>query len=163
MASPQINRSVSRRNSPSAWSSLKFGGRQLAFRLWGKPLNSAKSISDIPRFILWGIYQSQFAEWVPVTISLLRSLNGYVLPMWKRHIDLGTKSITFDRCLSTMTGVLVLTIWRRHCHILHSKAGTMLTLQKFETYCPLPINGKVHAEPICYLSKQFRTSPRSVE
>jgi hypothetical protein len=73
----------------------------------------------------------------------------------KRHIDLATKSITFDRCLSKMT------ILRRHCDILHSKAGTIITLQMFSTYCLLLINGEVHAEPICYVSKQSRTSPLS--
>jgi len=60
-----------------------------------------------------------------------------------------------------MTGVPVLTIWRRHYHILHSKAGMILTRQKFPTYCPLPICGEVHAEPIFCVSKQFGTSPLS--
>ena len=32
---------------------------------------------------------------------------------------------------------------------------------KISTYYPLPINGEVHAEPICYVSKQSRTSPLS--
>ena len=88
-------------------------------------------------------------------------LNGYISPTCKRHIDPATKSIRFDRCLSIMTGVPVLTIWRRHCHIWHSKAGTILTLQKFSTYSLLLINGEVHEEPICYIPKQFSTSPSS--
>jgi len=78
-----------------------------------------------------------------------------------RHIDLATKSITFDRCSSTMTIVPVLTLWRRRCHILHSKAGMIMTLQKFSTNCPLPIHYEVHGEPICHVSKQLRTSPLS--
>jgi hypothetical protein len=36
-----------------------------------------------------------------------------------------------------------------------------LTLQKFLTYCPLPINCEVHAKPVCYVSIQFRRSPLS--
>jgi len=52
-----------------------------------------------------------------------------------------------------MTGVPVLTTWRRHCHILHSKAGIILPPQNFSTYCPLPINGQVHSKPICHISK----------
>jgi hypothetical protein len=60
-----------------------------------------------------------------------------------------------------MTGVPVLTIWWRHYHTLHSKAGTILTWQKFLIYCPLPTCGEVHAEPIFYVSKQLRTSPLS--
>jgi len=32
---------------------------------------------------------------------------------------------------------------------------------KLSTYCPLPINDEVHAEPICYVSKQFRMRPLS--
>jgi len=69
------------------------------------------------------------------------------------------KSTTSDRCLTIMTGVPVLTIWRRHCPILHSKAGMRLTLQKISTYCPLLRYNKVHPDPICYVSKQFRMSP----
>jgi len=41
MASPRMNRSGSRRNSPSIRSSLKLGGRQSAFRRSGYPLNNA--------------------------------------------------------------------------------------------------------------------------
>jgi hypothetical protein len=40
LASPQMNRSGSRWNSPSTWSSLKLGGRQSTFRHSGKPLNN---------------------------------------------------------------------------------------------------------------------------
>ena len=57
--------------------------------------------------------------------------------------------------------VPVLTIRRRHSHMLHAEAGTMSTRQKLSTYCPQPINGEVHAEPICYVSNQFRTSHSS--
>jgi len=161
MVSPQMNRTGWRRNFQSTWLSLNLGGRQSAFRRSGKPLNSTWSILDIQRCIMWAIYRSQFGESVPVTILPLIFLNGYISPKWKRHIDLGTKSITFDRCSSTMTRVPVLTIWRKHCHILHSKADTILTLQKLSTYCLLPINGEVHAEPIFYVCKQFRIRPLS--
>ena len=143
-ASPSMNRYGSRTNSPSAWSSLKLCGRQSAFRHSRKPSDRALSISDIQWCIMWVIYHSQFAEWVLVTISPLIFLNSDISPMWKRQIDLGIKSITFDRCLCITTSIPVLTIWSRYCHILHSKAGTMLTLQQFSTDCPLRIYGKVH-------------------
>jgi len=81
----------------------------------------------------------------------------YIATM-KEHINLERKSITVDKCLSVMTGVPVSIIWRRHCHILHFKADMMLSLQKLSTYCPLLIHGKVDAEPICYVWKQFRPS-----
>jgi hypothetical protein len=64
-------------------------------------------------------------------------LNGYISPIKKRHIDRATKSITFNRCLSIVTGKPALTIWRRHCHILHANAATILTLHKFSNYLPL--------------------------
>jgi len=75
--------------------------------------------------------------------------------MWKRHIDLPTKSITFNRCWITMT------IWKRHSHMLPCKAATILTLQKFSTYYPLPINGEIILEPILYASTIARTSHSS--
>jgi len=156
-----MNRSDSGKNSPSVWSSLKLSGWQSAFRRSGNPLDNTYYISDIQRCILWAISQSQVGEWVLVTISPLIFLNGYILPTRRRHIDLPTKSITFDTGSSTMTGVPVLPIWRRQYHILHSKAGTKLTRQRFSTYYPLPISGEVHAEPIFYVSKQMRMSPLS--
>jgi len=76
----------------------------------------------------------------------------------KRHIDLPTKSITFNRCSNTMTGVPDLTIWSRHCQILPFKAGTILTLPKFSTNYQLPINGETRAEPIFYASTIVRKS-----
>ena len=158
MISLQKTRCGSPKNSPSAWSSFKLGGRQLAFRSSRKPLNSALSILYIQRCILWGISQSQFDEWVQATISPPIFLNGYISAMWKRRIDLPTKSITFNRGSSTMTSVPVLTIWRRHCHILPFKAGTILTLQKFSTYYQLAINGELHAKPIFYASTVVRKS-----
>jgi len=51
--------------------------------------------------------------------------------MWNCDIDLQTKSITFRRSSRTMTGVPVLTIWRRHCHILPFKGATIFILQSF--------------------------------
>jgi len=84
------------------------------------------------RCILWDIYQSQFSIWVLVTISPPIFLNGYISAMWKRHIDPPTKSITLDRCWSTMTGEPDWTILRRNCRILPLKAVMILTLQKFQ-------------------------------
>jgi len=45
-----------------------------------------------------------------------------------------------------MTGVPVLTIWRRYGCILPFKAGMIFTLQMFSTYYPVPMDGKIHAE-----------------
>jgi len=59
-------------------------------------------------------------------------LNSYISAMWKRNIDLPTKSITFDRYSSTMTGVPVSIICRRNSHNLPGKAGTKLTVQWFQ-------------------------------
>jgi len=115
--------------------------------LW-KSIEQRLIVLDIQRCILWAICQSQFGKWVQVKISPLIFLNSYTSPTWKRHIDLPTKSITIDRWSSTMTSVLVLTIWRRHYHILHSKAGMILTRQRFSTYCLQPISGEGLAEPI---------------
>jgi len=122
-----MTRCDSRRNSPSTWSRLKLGGMQPGFWSYGKQSNRVKYISDIRRCILWAIYQSQFREWVPGTISSLIFLNGHILAMWKRRIDLPTNSSTFNRCSITMTGVPVRTIWRRHCRMFPFKAGTILT------------------------------------
>jgi len=47
MASPQMNRSGSRLNSPSTWLSVKLCGRESAFRRSGKPWNTAQYILDI--------------------------------------------------------------------------------------------------------------------
>jgi len=161
MASPQIKRSSSRWNSQSTWLSFNLSGTPSAFSCSRKPLNNAWYISDIQWCIWWALYQSQSGEWVQVTILPPIFLNRYISPMWKRHINQPTKSIVFDRCSSTMTGVPVLTIWMSLCHILLSKASTILTLQKFSTFCLILIHSKVHAEPICYVSQQLRTSPLS--
>ena len=60
--------------------------------------------------------------------------------------------------VANTTGVPVLIIWRRRCLILPSKAGTILSRQMFSTYYPLPINGKILAEPIFYASSIVRKS-----
>jgi hypothetical protein len=60
-----------------------------------------------------------------------------------------------------MTSVPVSTIWRKQYHILYSKAGTILTLQKVSTFCLLQIHWEVHTEPIWYVFTQLRTSPIS--
>jgi len=153
-----MSRCRSRSNCPSAWSSLKFGGRQLEFRSSGEPSKSIWYISDIQRWILWAIYQSQLGKWVPATVSPPIFLNGYISAMTKRHIDLQIKSTTFRRYLSTMSGVPVLTRWRRHCLILPFKAGTIVTPHKFSTNYPLPINCEILAETISYTSSNVRKS-----
>jgi hypothetical protein len=79
--------------------------------------------------------------------------------MWKTHCIIVATSITFGRCWRMMTGVPVWTIRSTLCYILRSKARMMLTLQKFSAYCPLLIYCKVYTGPICFLSKQFRTTP----
>ena len=107
---------------------------------------------------MWATNPSQFGEWVLVTISPAIFQNGYILGMWKRHIDLPTKSISFYRCSSSMTGLPVLTIWMRHSHILPCMAGTILTLQKFSTNYPLPINGEKLVETIFYASSILKMS-----
>jgi len=142
---------------------MEFSIHLIKFEAWWQALGVQelqKTIQQrvIQRCILWAIYHCQFGEWVLVTISPLIFLNSYISPMWKRHIDLQMKSITFDRCWSTMTSVPVLTIWRRLCLILPSKAGTILTLQKFATYYLLPINGEILAVPIFYLFSIVRQS-----
>jgi len=56
--------------------------------------------------------------------------------MWKRHIDLPTKSIIFDRCSCTMACVPLMTIWTRRYRILPYKAGTIFILPKvFNLLC----------------------------
>jgi len=60
-----------------------------------------------------------------------------------------------------MACVPLLTLWWRQCHILHSKAGKILTLQKCFSYCLLPIHSEVLAEPIGYSFKESRMSPIS--
>jgi len=57
-----------------------------------------------------------------------------------------------------MTGLLVLTILGRYCHILVIKASTTLTVQQFPTYYPQPIDREVLPEHICYSSSIVRTS-----
>ena len=57
-----------------------------------------------------------------------------------------------------MTSLPVLTIWKRHSHIFPCKVGTILTLQKFSTYYPLPINSEILPELILYTSHIVRMS-----
>jgi len=153
-----MSRCSSRRNSPSTWSSVKLGGMQLAFRCFGKPCHSVQYISNFQRRILWAIYQSQFSEWVLLTISPPIFLNGYISAMWLRPIKIPTESITCHRCSHTMTGVPVLTIWGRHCLILPFKAGMILTVQKFSTNYLLPMKSEIPALPILYTFSIVRQS-----
>jgi len=108
------------------------------------------SVLHIQTCILWAIYQSQFSEWVVATISPPILLNSYIWAIWTIYLNQPTKSNTFGRCSSTMTGLLVLTIWKRHSPILPCKASKILTVQNSLTYYLLLINGEILAEPIFY-------------
>jgi len=95
-----MSRCGSGRNSPSASSSVKLGGRQLSFRCSGEPLNSVQFISDLQRYTSLVTYQSQFGKWVLHTISAPSFLNCYISAMLKTHINLPTRWITYTRCSS---------------------------------------------------------------
>ena len=158
MVSLWMSRCSSRRSSRSAWLSWKLGWRQLASRSSRKQLNSASYILQIQTCILKAIYQGRFGKWVLVTISSQIVLNSWISAIWMRHVNHLTKSNRFDICSSIMTSVLVLTILRRHCHILSFKAGMILTLQQSSNYYVLLINSKMHAEPCLYASSIVKTS-----
>jgi hypothetical protein len=147
-----ISRFVSGRNCPSPCSNSKLGLRQLAFRCFRKWYNSVQYISDIERCNLCTLIQSQICKWVLLTISPLIFMNSYISAMWKRLIDLQTESITYERWSTTMT------IWRRCCLILPSKAGTMLTWQRFSIYHSLAIHGEIPSEPIFLPFSMLRKS-----
>jgi len=106
-------------------------------------------ISHISESILW---------MGSVTILPPIFLSGYITSMWERHMDQTAKWITFDMCSSTMTGLPVSTIWRRHSHILPCKANTIFTEQKISMYYSMPINSEILAEHIFYASRIVRTS-----
>ena len=74
----------------------------------------------------------------------------------KRHIKLPTKSIIVERYLVIMTHALVLTVWRRHCHILQFTAHKILTVQNVSTSHWLLINSKIHSAPIINISNILR-------
>jgi len=143
------------------WSRMKLGGKNSASSGSIMQSNHVKYISDIQSCIIWGIYQIQFSEWIVVTILPVIFWNSFIWPTWKRHINLPTKSITFSRCSSIITTVPVMTISRRHCHVLHFKSTVILTLQMISIYYPLLINHTVHTEPICLVWSIIRTSPFS--
>jgi len=126
------------------------------FRNSGTTSNNMYSISDNQRCISWAMYQSQFSEWVLVRMSPPIFLKGYMSATRKWQIHRTTKSIILDRFSSKMTGLLVLTIWRRHSHILPCKAGMILTCQKLSTNYPLLINIEMLAEPTFYASSIVR-------
>jgi len=158
MVSLRISRCSSTRNSPSGVVSLMHVVIQSALRSFGKPLRSLLYFSDIQRCILWAIYHTQFSQWIRATISRKIFLNSNISAMLQRHINCPTKLITFDWCSSIMTCTPVFTIWRRYCHILPFKAGTISTLQYLSTYCLLLTNSKLHADHNFYASSIVRTS-----
>ena len=149
------------------WFKKEFSIHLIEFDAWWKAIGIQKVSKTIkqqvihfgyPRCIFWVICQSWFCESVLLTISAPIFLNSYISAIRKRWIDLPTKPMTLDWCSSTMTGVLVLTKWRRHCHNLPIKAGMLLTQQKLWTYYPLPINEKILAQPTFYASSIVRKS-----
>jgi len=85
-----------------------------------------------------------------VPISPLVYLNRYISAMIKSHMNLATKSTMFNRGSSIMTHAPVLTVWMRCWCLLPFKPGTMLTVQKFSTDYPLPMNGEIHSESTSY-------------
>jgi len=98
-----------------------------------------------------------------MTISRPRFRKGYISVMWNRYIDLQIKPITFNRWSNKMTGVPVLTIWRRHCLILPFMIGTILTPERFSPYYQVPIISKILAEPVLYDSSILRKSHFSAQ
>jgi len=158
MVSYRMSRCGSRRNSTLACLILKFGGTLLAFRSSGTRSNSMKYILYTHQCMVQAMYHSQFGEWVLATISPQIFLNSFLSAMWKRHINLPTKSITLNWCSSTMTCIPVLTIWRRHCCIFPYNTCTMLTLTRFLTYYPVLTHGEILAEPILCASSIVKKS-----
>jgi hypothetical protein len=59
-----------------------------------------------------------------------------------------------------MTGVPVLTLWRRHSY-LELEGWYDVDPGNVSTGFPLLINGEVHVAPICYVSNEHKTSPLS--
>jgi len=156
--SDRMSRSEWKRNYWSAWSNLKLGGRQSASRCYRKLWQSMKSISNFRRWLFWAISQGPFGGWGLVKISPPIFLNGYILAMGKWHIDLQTMLMSLDICLSTVTSLPVLTVWKRYSHILPCKAGIILALQMFIPNYQLLINGEILPDCICYTSSIVRRS-----
>jgi len=163
MVSPWMWKCGSIKHCPSAWLSLKLGEMELEFRSTRNPLNSASSNSNIQGVTLYVVYQPQLGKMILAIFSLLIFQNGYISAMWKRKIDLPTKSITIDRCSRIMTSVPVLTIWRRHCCMLCSRVGTILTVWQFLTYYLLLMNSELQGEHIVEVSTVVWTSHISAQ
>jgi len=67
----------------------------------------------------------------------------YEEPYWSAN-----KANYIRQMLKLIRGVQVLTVIRKHCHILPIKAGMIVTLQKYAVYYPQPINCEIPAEHI---------------
>ena len=100
----------------------------------------------------------KFGEWVLVSISPWIFMNGYIMVMSKQHINLATKSITFDRCSRTMASTPVPTIWRRHWGIFRVQAGMILPVQHYAVYYQLPINAEIPTEAVFSIVKKSNMS-----
>jgi len=94
-----------------------------------------------------------------MTISPHIFWSSYISAMWKRHGNLQTKSFVFDRYSSTVDGVPIITIWRRHYHILLFTSCTILALEIHSTYYQQLINSEMypahHMEGMCILRTSY--------
>jgi len=84
---PRLNRWSASRNWPSAWLDLQLGTRKSAIRLPRSASIRMYYISDIPRYIVWALYLTQFGAWVLATISATTLLQGYRSAV-QRHISI---------------------------------------------------------------------------
>ena len=108
-------------------------------------------------------YMTQASQWVWVKLVRLIFLNSYLLTMWHRHTNLTTNSITIYWCSTMIACVPVLNIWRRNHCIFCFKAGMILTLQMFSTYCQQLVISVIHAKPIFHASSNVRWSLFAVQ
>jgi len=137
----------------------------IEFEVWWNAIRVQEFRKTIEhRVINFGYPEMHFASHISESIRQMSSGNNSTTDISdrlhignvKRQINVQIKSITLDRCSSTMTSVPVSTIWRRHCPILLCKGGTILTGQKFSTYHMLPLNGEILAEPMFKTSRIVR-------
>jgi len=123
---------------------------------------------------VWKTIELGVSHFGYLTMHLVSQISQSILPMgcgdnftttiseWlhisnvKRYIILPTRWVTFNRCWSRMTSVLVLTIWRRDGGTLTFKNCTVLTLEMCSTYYLLPIRSEILGDPILYTSSIVR-------
>jgi len=136
------------RNSHGAWGSVKASGRSFEPIKSRIPSNSKYYSLHFQRSIVWATDQSQYDEPVLESISPLILLNSNSSAMWMRDINPPTNWITSHGCSSIIAIVLVMFIRCRHCHVLHSKNGTIFTLPTLSTNNQIPMLCGIHEEPI---------------